>query len=140
MNDTLSLWGLFLSAFVSSTLFPGGSELVLGVIASQSAHSAGLLVAVATAGNTLGGMSSWAVGRVIAWRYPAEEMKHGAHRAAVERMRRWGSPALLLSWLPVIGDPLCIAAGWLKVRWWWALVLIALGKLARYAVLVWLVR
>jgi len=134
MDSELSLWGLFLSAFVSSTLLPGGSEAVLLLLAEQSGADKFVLLAVATLGNTLGGMSSWGLGRFIAWRFPLRQLADKQQRA-VARIRRWGSPALLLSWLPVIGDPLCLAAGWLRTYWLPSLLFIAAGKAARYAVL-----
>ena len=129
-----SLWGLFLSAFISSTLLPGGSEVVLVLIAADSGADKLVLLAVATLGNTLGGMSSWGLGRFIAWRFPLRRFADKEQRA-IARIRRWGSPALLLSWLPVIGDPLCLAAGWLRTYWLPSLLFIAAGKAARYAVL-----
>jgi membrane protein YqaA with SNARE-associated domain len=92
------------------------------------------LLAVATLGNTLGGMSSWVIGRFIAWRFPARRFAAKEQRA-ITRIQRWGSPALLFSWLPVIGDPLCLAAGWLRIDWLPSLVFIAVGKAVRYAVL-----
>jgi membrane protein YqaA with SNARE-associated domain len=129
-----SLWGLFLSAFISSTLLPGGSEAVLVLLAAESGTDKFVLLAVATLGNTLGGMSSWALGRIIAWRFPARRFAAKEQRA-IARLQRWGSPVLLLSWLPVVGDPLCLAAGWLRIHWLPSLVFIAVGKAARYAVL-----
>ena len=129
-----SLWGLFLSAFISSTLLPGGSEAVLVLLAAESGADKFVLLAVATLGNALGGMSSWALGRVIVWRFPARRFAAKEQRA-IARLQRWGSPALLLSWLPVVGDPLCLAAGWLRIHWLPSLVFIAVGKAARYAVL-----
>jgi len=136
MPDSVSLWALFASAFISSTLFPGGSEAVLAWIARDGAHPTWVLVVVATAGNTLGGMSSWFIGRIVAWRWPARELVKPRQRAALARVRRWGSPVLLLSWLPVVGDPLCVAAGWLRVHWLAALLFIAIGKALRYLVVV----
>ena len=132
------LWGLFFSAFLSSTLLPGGSEAVLAYLTHAQGHDLWLLLAVAAAGNTLGGMTSWGIGRLIAVRYPAESMGKPQHRVAIDRVRRWGPPALLLSWLPVIGDPLCVGAGWLRIHWLLSLVLIGIGKTARYAVVVYL--
>ena len=129
-----NLWGLFLSAFISSTLLPGGSEAVLMVLAAAGADDKPVLLAVATLGNTLGGMTTWGVGRIIAWRFPARRFVAKEQRA-IARIRRWGSPALLLSWLPVIGDPLCLAAGWLRIHWLPSLLFVAAGKAARYAVL-----
>lgn len=134
IDSAWSLWGLFLSAFVSSTLLPGSSEAVLLLLAAGTTADKLLLLSVATLGNTLGGMSSWALGRFIAWRFPARRLADKEQRA-IARIQRWGSPALLLSWLPVVGDPLCLAAGWLRVPWLPSLLFIAAGKAGRYAVL-----
>lgn len=131
-----ALLGLFSSAFISSTLFPGGSEAILAYLSTQE-YSALTLLLVATAGNTLGGMSSWLIGRWLVNRRPLAGLKE-RHQTALERMRRWGSPALLLSWLPIIGDPLCLAAGVLRIPWLPALLYIAAGKAVRYAAVLWL--
>ena len=231
MFDSPSLWGLFLSAFLSSTLLPGGSEAVLAYLTRAQAHELWWLLGVASVGNTLGGMTSWLVGRVIAMRVPLIASDEGrgtsdeeeqnqnqagvtagrvrpTHRAcgdsglmvrgthpteatgeggpprhssliprpsakaddsglmvrgthpteamgervlprhsslvprpsakAIERLRRWGAPVLLLSWLPIIGDPLCVAAGWLRIHWLLSLMLIGIGKTVRYTVVVFL--
>lgn len=140
MDGTVAgLGGLFVSAFLSATLLPGGSEAVLAYLAGQDgqggqggdrSYSALTLLAVASVGNTLGGMSSWVIGRL----FPADRLQRPSLRPAVERVRRYGSPALLLSWVPFVGDPLCVAAGWLRVSWHRALLFIAAGKIARYAV------
>lgn len=131
------LWGLFISAFISSTLLPGGSEALLLMLAMNGAHDAWLLLGVATAGNSLGGMSSWLLGRWLIYRFPLHQLAPGRQRAVV-RLQRYGSPLLLLSWLPLIGDPLCVAAGWLKISPLWSLFFITLGKGGRYALLLWL--
>jgi len=130
----LSLWTLFSSAFISSTLFPGGSEVVLAYLNSSSSYSPGLLLLVASIGNTLGGLSSWVLGRIVAWKYPLRELK-SKHQQAFHYLQRWGTPVLILSWLPVVGDPLCLVAGWLKMNFFYSLVFIALGKALRYAVI-----
>ncbi len=135
MTDDLSLWGLFLSALVSSTLFPGGSELVLGVLARNGEHPPEVLLAIATFGNTLGAFTTLLLGWLVAQRWPAETRLPARRQQALMRVKKWGSPVLLLSWLPVIGDPLCFAAGYLRMSWTAALVFIALGKLARYGVI-----
>ena len=133
-----SLWSLFGSAFISSTLFPGGSEAVLVYLASDTTYTPLTLLSVAAVGNTLGGMTSWGLGWLIAVKYPARGLVKPGQRQAVNRIQRWGSPLLLLSWLPVIGDPLCVAAGWLRLHWLSSLVFIGVGKTARYAVLLYL--
>ena len=135
----MPLWLLFFSAFISSTLFPGGSEAVLAYLASEAEHPLFLLVAIATVGNTLGAMTSWGIGRLISIRYSAEKLSKVSQQKAVERLQKYGSPLLLLSWLPVVGDPLCVAAGWLRIYWLWSLLFITVGKLLRYIVIVYLV-
>lgn len=133
--EDYSLVGLFLSAFLSSTILPGSSEVVLVALATHGDRPHWDLLAIATAGNTLGGMSSWVLGWIIALRYSLTELSKESHRRAVERVRQWGSPILLLSWVPVMGDPLCVAAGWLRMSWLGALLFIGVGKALRYWVL-----
>lgn len=135
----MSLWILFFSAFISSTLFPGGSEAVLAYLAAEAGHPFFILIIVATLGNTLGAMTSWGIGRLVSIRYPAERLSRLAtlssstpQQKAVARLQKYGSPVLLLSWLPIVGDPLCVAAGWLRINWLQSLVFIAVGKLLRY--------
>ena len=135
MSEALSLWGLFLSAFLSSTLLPGSSEAVLGALTMRGEYSLWSLLAIATLGNTLGGMSSWGLGRLLSWRYPMADLTEPSHRRAVDRLRQWGSPALVLSWVPFIGDPLCVAGGWLRMNWLLSLMWIGFGKGLRYATL-----
>jgi len=132
----VGLGSLFASAFLSATLLPGGSELVLALLADANNHNGLLLLAVASAGNTLGGMTSWLIGRLIP---PGRLQRPGLH-PSIDRIRKYGRPVLLLSWVPIIGDPLCVAAGWLRVSWQWALLYIAIGKIARYAVVLLLIR
>ena len=124
-----ALAGLFASSFLSATLLPGNSEVVLGAIVATTPALAWQAVGVATAGNTLGGMTSWAVGRLI----PAEGGRRLAPRA-VALAQRYGVAALLLSWVPVVGDALCVASGWLRHDWRLAALAIATGKFARYVV------
>ena len=123
------LWALCVSAFLSSTVLPGSSEALLAAALASSPQTdrALLLVAEASLFNTLGSMTSWAIGRYFPHKTPES--------AALERLRRYGPPALMLAWVPVIGDVLPLAAGWLKVGFWPALLWTALGKTARYAVL-----
>ena len=123
MGPTASLWTLFVSSFLAATLLPGGSEVVLfAVLKSHPAIYWPALVA-ATIGNTLGGMSSYLVGRLIPQR---RELKR------LEAVRRHGSAILLFSWVPILGDSLCVAAGWLRLNPWTASAFMAAGKFARY--------
>jgi len=135
MMTDVSLWGLFLSAFVSSTLFPGGSEVVLGVLASEGHTNPWLLLTIASLGNTLGALTTWLLGYLVARRLPLDARLSEKRQHALARLRHWGSPVLLLSWLPVVGDPLCFAAGYLRLPLLASLLFIALGKVARYSVI-----
>ena len=134
----MSLWFLFVSAFISSTLFPGGSEAVLAYLVSDTRYSLILLVTIATLGNSLGAMTSWGVGRLISIRYSTEKLSKASQQKAIERLQKYGSPVLLLSWLPVVGDPLCVAAGWLRLHWLPSLIYITLGKFLRYLVVIYI--
>jgi membrane protein YqaA with SNARE-associated domain len=135
----MSLWILFFSAFISSTLFPGGSEAVLAYLSANGEHSLFLLITVATVGNTLGAMTSWGIGRLISIRYSTERLSKVSQQKAVAQLQKYGSPILLLSWLPVVGDPLCVAAGWVRIHWLPSLLFIAIGKLLRYLVVIYIV-
>ncbi len=124
--ETLGLGGLFLSSFLSATLLPGNSEVVLLALLHEAPALKWPAVTLATLGNTLGGMTSYLVGRVLP--EPVENR-------ALAWMRRYGPAALLLAWVPVAGDGLCVASGWLRQNALAAAVFIALGKAARYWVL-----
>ena len=135
----MTIWFLFFSAFISSTLFPGGSEAVLAYLVSDATHPLFLLITVATIGNTLGAMTSWGIGRLVSIRYSTEKLAKESQQKAVTHLQHYGSPILLLSWLPVVGDPLCVAAGWLRIHWLKSLLFITTGKLLRYIVVIYLV-
>lgn len=133
--DGSTLMALFSSSFLAATLLPGGSEAVFAYAHYQAVAAPWLLWAVATCGNTLGGFTSWGIGCWIRRLRPLRELEKAPHREALQRIRRHGTPLLLLSWLPVVGDPLCLAAGWSGIRALPALLYIALGKGIRYALL-----
>ena len=127
LNESFGLGALFLSSFLAATLLPGGSEIVFAGVLETGAASLWPALAVATLGNTLGGSSSYLVGRLV------PDRKLGGR--ALEWVRRWGSPVLLLSWVPIIGDALCVAAGWLRLNIWWSVSFMALGKFGRYYII-----
>ncbi len=124
--ESVGLWGLFASSFLSATLLPGNSELALVALLHHAPELKWSALAVATFGNTLGGFTSYLIGRLF------PRPRDG--RAAAW-MRRYGAPALLLAWAPLIGDALCVAAGWLRQNAAAALLFMAVGKFARYWVL-----
>src|SRR5262245_14418144 len=135
MPDAAGLFGLFVSAFLSATLLPGSSEAALVALLALGQSDAVLLVAVATAGNVLGSAVNWAMGRFFA--HYADRPWFPVSAAAFERAtawyRRFGVWSLLFAWLPVIGDPLTLAAGVLRTGFWRFLALVTLGKAGRYA-------
>ena len=135
MNDQLGLLALFGSSFLASTLLPGGSEASLLYAAHQELASTPVLWGIATLGNTLGGLSNWLIGWWLRRRFPSQRLAGSRQQKALRGIGRYGSPLLLLSWLPVIGDPLCLAAGWTGVRLLPASLFIALGKGLRYTAL-----
>ncbi|HET7160312.1 MAG TPA: YqaA family protein [Burkholderiales bacterium] len=132
MDTSTGLWALFASSFLAATLLPGGSEAVLYGVLRLHPDQYWTAILVATLGNTLGGLTSYAIG----WFIP-----RGRSMRGLKALQRYGSVVLLLSWVPFIGDPLCVAAGWLRINPFAVTLFIALGKLARYvAVAAWAVQ
>ena len=126
---------LFVSAFAASTILPMSSEVVLGALAVAGASELWLLLAVATAGNTLGAVVNWGIGRYAAtWRTRSISLDEAKFQRACRWFNRWGTWCLLLSWLPVVGDPLTLAAGALRTAFVPFLLLVLAGKAARYVV------
>ena len=141
---------LFVVAFVSATLLPLGSEPAVFGLVKLNPDLFWPAVLVATAGNTLGGAVTWWMGlgagrafRAVAERRrahsagsdaaaPAQPTSTPTHQRASRWLRRFGAKACLLSWLPVVGDPLCAVAGWLELPFWPCLLYMAIGKFARY--------
>ena len=126
--------GIFASAFVSATLLPAQSEAVLGALLAEGSHSTLLLIAVATLGNTLGAATNWLLGLYVnrfqhrRW-FPVKPER----LAQAERWyRRWGRWSLLLSWTPVFGDALCLAAGILREPFRSFFLIVLVAKLLRY--------
>ncbi|MEZ8826603.1 YqaA family protein [Vibrio sp. 10N.261.55.A7] len=126
-----ALWVLFISGFLSATLLPGGSEAGLIATLSLNQYTTFIIIVVATVGNTLGGMTNYWLGLWLPNR--TQQEKHG-HKA-ISWLNRYGYWTLLFSWLPVIGDPLCLAAGWLRMRFLPCFILILVGKALRYSLL-----
>lgn len=126
-----ALWVLFISGFLSATLLPGGSEAGLIATLSLNQYATSIIILVATIGNTLGGMTNYWLGLWLPNR--TQQEKHG-HKA-INWLNRYGYWTLLFSWLPVIGDPLCLAAGWLRMRFLPCFILILVGKALRYSLL-----
>lgn len=126
MSDALSLLSLFASSFLSATILPGNSEVVLVAMLLAKVSQPWWLVVIATMGNSLGGLTNVILGRF----FPQRKASRWQERAT-GWLKRYGAAALLLSWMPVIGDLLCILAGWLRLSWGPVLFFYALAK--RYA-------
>ena len=125
LTPAASLGALFGAAFLAATLVPLSSEAALFAVLKFHPEWTWSAIAIATAGNTLGGVTTYVLGRLFGSRKPLMQL---------ERLRRWGAPALALAWLPLVGDGLVLAAGWLKINWVHAALWQAAGRLARYAV------
>lgn len=129
---------LFTTALLAATIIPISSEIVLGALSTAQGFDVWLLIAVATAGNTLGSIVNWWLGRYcLRWRdrrwFPIKPPKLVR---TTEQFNRYGIWSLLLTWLPIIGDPLSFAAGVLGVRFPIFVILVAVGKAARYIAVV----
>jgi membrane protein YqaA with SNARE-associated domain len=131
-------WSLFFSALISSTLFPGGSEALL-LYRLNEGGDVWALVFIATVGNVLGSLITYGMGRLGNEAVHKKWLRMDA--AKVARAEAWfgkyGVPSLLLAWLPVVGDPLCLVAGLLRCGLPMFLLLVTIGKLGRYAFLAW---
>lgn len=136
---TLSAYfGLFLSALGAATLLPLQSEGVLVALLLSQAYAPGALLLVASAGNVLGSVINWLLGRYLEhfrqrrW-FPVSEARLQQAQHWYTRYGRW---SLLLSWVPIIGDPLTLVAGIMRERLWVFLIIVGLAKTARYALLI----
>ena len=156
---SVGLSALFIVSLLAATILPLGSEPVFLGYLTLKPEMFWVALAVVTVGNSLGGfvtywMGAGAAGAYRRWRRPAPLVREGAlrplARAQVESppqagvpsraerwVRRFGAPVLLLSWLPLVGDPLCAVAGWLRLPWLSCLVYMVIGKFLRYLVLGW---
>ena len=135
------LLGLFLASFLAATILPFSSEAVLVAMVLGGWSGQSLLV-VASVGNTLGGLTNYAIGRWIPERKLVKRL--GIEPDKAERWRsfaqRYGAWGALLCWLPVIGDPIALALGVFRTNFIWTAVLMFVGKMLRYAVILWTLR
>lgn len=125
---------LFLAAFVSATLIPVGSEPALFGLLQLNPDLFWPAVLIATVGNTLGGAVDWWMGYEA--HHLVDKYRHSrTHIKAIDWLERLGPKACLLAWLPLIGDPLCAVAGWLRFPFWPCLGYMLVGKLLRYVIM-----
>lgn len=132
------LLGLAICAFLSSTLLPGSSEALLLWLVNQNNNNLMALLIVASVANTAGGFFTYWMG--IWTKKGLERFRRRKHPTinSLRYISRWGYPALLLSWLPVVGDGLCLAAGCLQLKWLPSLAAIFIGKALRYVAMAYL--
>ena len=125
---------VFVVSFVSATLLPLGSEPVVFGLVDLNPSLFWPAILVATAGNTLGGMLTWAMG--LASHQVVDKYSHSRHHLrALDWLGQLGPKACLLAWLPIVGDPLCGVAGWLRMPFWPCVAYMAIGKFGRYLVM-----
>lgn len=131
-------WGLFLSAFLAATVLPLSSEVVLVLLLSEG-YDPVSAVSIATAGNVLGSAVNYIIG-IFGSLMILERLlgisKHQLEKAKV-RFNKYGLASLLFAWVPVIGDPLTVAAGILKINFGLFLLLVSIGKCGRYVAIAW---
>ena len=123
---------VFVVAFVSATLLPLGSEPAVFGLVKLNPDLFWPAVLVATAGNTLGGALTWWMGFAAERAYERVQHHKPPSARALRWLERFGAKGCLLAWLPVVGDPLCGAAGWLNLPFWPSVFYMAIGKFARY--------
>ncbi len=155
----IGLPALFVVSLLAATILPLGSEPVLLGYLSVAPGMFWVAIGCATLGNTLGGVVSYGMGagaQGLFGRWRQRQRDHASKSAngggfkpgstpaltparvkAEKWVQRFGAPVLLLAWLPVIGDPLCAVAGWLRLPLWQSIFYMAIGKFGRYLVLAW---
>ncbi|MFM6961507.1 MAG: YqaA family protein [Polynucleobacter victoriensis] len=126
----VGLPAVFTVSFVSATLLPMGSEPVLFGYLKLNPDMFWVAILVATVGNTLGGMLDWLMGFGASKAH--EKLLGPKEHKLLKWFEKLGPQALLLSWLPIVGDPLCAVAGWLRLPWLPCLMYMAIGKFLRY--------
>ena len=131
LTDSASLIAILASSFSSATILPGSSEVLLVFMIREGKLPVELLIAVATFGNLCGGLTTYFLGRGIA--------KVKAPPKVLDFTRKYGSFSLLLSWVPVLGDAICLSAGWLRFNLKMCIVNMGIGKALRYAFVAWLI-
>lgn len=133
MNE---LWLMFSGAFLAATLLPGGSEVLLLGLLNQNSEPWLALLVTASVGNTLGAITSYYLGRAGRFAKSPEDFENKYYQRSLRWFERYGVWALLLSWLPLIGDILCLIAGWLKLPVVSSTIMILIGKTIRYSIIV----
>lgn len=130
---------LFVWSFLAATVLPLASEPML-IALVRTGDGLAVPVLVATAGNYLGACTTYLLARAAARRLAPVSRAVASHGRAVTLMERVGQPALLLSWVPIVGDAIVAVAGGVGVRFLPFSLWVTAGKLARYAAVAWVAR
>ncbi len=130
----VGLVAVFVITLVSATLLPLGSEPAVFLVVKADPGMFWPVIAVATVGNTLGGAVSWWMGYGAERAVEAVRHHEPPNPRALAWLKRFGPKACLLSWLPLVGDPLCAVAGWLRLPFWPCVGWMAVGKGLRFIV------
>ena len=135
------LFGLFLAGFLSGSVFPFNSESVLSLLIYSGFDVVSCLV-VATAGNTLGGISIYYIGYLgkMEWIEKYAKVKPEKIHAILPRLNRYGSLAASLSFVPIIGDVVILGLGFFRISPFLTILFMTIGKFARYLVIVGLMK
>lgn len=138
--ESLGILGLFLSSFLAATLLPLSSEVVLFYLINEGGNLP-MIIAVATIGNTLGGMFNYLIGHFgkIEWAHRYLKIKEKDLLKWQAHVQRYGSFLAFFCWLPIVGDPLALCLGLFKTNVWVTVSLMMLGKGLRYVVLVYFI-
>ena len=126
------LTSVFVIALISATLLPMGSEPAVFGLVKLNPELFWQAIVVATVGNTIGGAITWWMGYGAEAAYERVSHRKPYELKALQWLERFGAKACLLAWLPIVGDPLCAVAGWLKLPFWPCVGYMAIGKFARY--------
>jgi membrane protein YqaA with SNARE-associated domain len=133
------LWGLFFASFLAATVIPFSSEALLAVMIAAG-YNMYTCIWVATAGNFLGGMSSYYLGFIGKWEWIEKYMKIKPHN--IKKIKSWldkyGSFAAFFTWVPVIGDPIAVGLGFIRSNVFFVAIFMFIGKMLRYLLLAWL--
>lgn len=138
MENISELVFLFLSSLIAATIFPVGSEVIIAKLTYEQNYNKLLLLTIASVGNSLGAVFNWLLGyNVMKLKnkkyFPLKEEQIKKHSKLYQK---WGAWSLLFSWLPIIGDPLTVIAGIFRTNIWLFLLLVAIGKTTRYAIII----
>lgn len=140
MADIVNLSLLFFASFFAATIFPAQSEIILATLNYSKNYDSFLLLAIASLGNILGAIVNWFLGYYL-FKFKDKKwflLKDLQIDKYSKIYKKWGKWSLLFAWLPFVGDPLTIIAGFFKTNIWIFIFLVGIGKVSRYVFIIWL--